>query len=397
MKLPERFSELPEYAFPRLRALLDPIPAGGEVLHMSLGEPKHPFPDFVAEVIAEHTADFGRYPPNDGTPELRGAISDWLGRRYGVSVDPETEVFPLNGTREGLFNAAIALSPEEKNGQKPLILLPNPFYQCYAVAALTAGAEPYYVSALAETGFLPDFAALPETILNRTTVVYVCSPANPQGAVAGEDYWRTLIDLAETYDFRIFADECYCEIYRDTPPTGALEVAQKMQADPERVLIFHSLSKRSNLPGLRSGFVAGGQRAIAAMTQLRNYAGAPLPLPLQRVAERLWQDEGHVAASREIYREKYRAADHILGNMKGYSPPQAGFFLWIRVSDGEAVAKQLWSDRGIRVLPGEYLARDPSDGSANPGTEYIRVALVAQPDEITRGLRDIRECLRGLN
>ena len=395
MKLPERFSELPEYAFPRLRALLDPLPAGGDVLHMSIGEPKHAFPDFVHEVIAEHTAEFGQYPPNDGTPELRAAISDWLARRYGVTVSPDTGVIALNGTREGLFNAAVALSPERKNGQKPLILLPNPFYQCYAVAALTAGAEPRYISATQETGFLPDFAALPEADLNRTSVVYVCSPANPQGAVADEDYWRKLINLAEKHDFRIFADECYCEIYRDAPPVGALEVAQKMNADPERVLVFHSLSKRSSLPGLRSGFAAGGPQAIGALKQLRNYAGAPLPLPLQRAAERLWQDEVHVRSSREEYREKFSLADHILGNMPGYSPPQAGFFLWIRVGNGEAVTKQLWSERGIRVLPGEYLARDPGDGSGNPGAEYIRVALVEKIDEITRGLHGIRECLRG--
>jgi aspartate/methionine/tyrosine aminotransferase len=395
MKLPMRFSELPEYAFPRLRALLDPIEPGGDVLHMSIGEPKHPFPFFVGETVAEHAADFGRYPPNDGTPELRAAISGWLGRRYGVSVNADNQIITLNGTREGLFNAALALSPEQKNGQKPLILMPNPFYQCYAVAALAAGAEPYYVSALAENGFLPDFAALSPEILNRTTVLYICSPANPQGAVANEFYWRTLMELAETYDFRIFADECYSEIYRDDPPVGALEVAGKMNVDPERVTVFHSLSKRSNVPGLRSGFAAGGPASIAEMKKLRNYAGAPLPLPIQRASEKLWQDEDHVTASREIYRKKYDLADHILGNMDGYSPPTAGFFLWIRVGECEAAAKRLWSERGIRVLPGGYLARDPVDGSPNPGAEYIRVALVAELDEVDRGLREIRECLRG--
>ena len=226
-------------------------------------------------------------------------------------------------------------------------------------------------------------------------MVYVCSPANPQGAVADEDYWRKLINLAEKHDFRIFADECYSEIYRDEPPTGALEVAQKMNADPERVLIFHSLSKRSSLPGLRSGFTAGGPQTIAALKQLRNYAGAPLPLPLQRAAERLWQDEAHVTSSRDEYREKFSLADHILGDMQGYSPPQAGFFLWIRVENGVAVTKQLWSEKGVRVLPGEFIARDPGDGLGNPGTQYIRIALVAEINEIGRGLRDIRESLRG--
>ena len=284
MDFPERFSNLPEYAFPRLRRLLDGVPPGGPERAMSIGEPKHPFPDWIGEIIATNLDGFGNYPPNDGTPELLAAISAWIARRYGVTV-PENRLMALNGTREGLFNTILALCPETKGGGKPVVLVPNPFYQVYAVAALTVGAEPVYVPATAQTGFLPDFASLPAEILDRTVAAFICSPSNPQGAVASRDYLSDLLDLAERHDFRIHADECYSEIYRGTPPPGILQVAADCGADPERVLAFHSLSKRSSLPGLRSGFVAAGPEAMRQIRQLRAYAGAPLPLPLQKVAE----------------------------------------------------------------------------------------------------------------
>jgi len=256
MSYPQRFSNLPAYAFPRLRALLEGLEPGGDLIKMTIGEPSHDFPAWVTDEIAAHAHLFSRYPQNEGYPELRSAITGWIDRRYGVELDPETQVMVLNGTREGLYNAAMALCPETKNGQRPVILSPNPFYQVYMVAALSVGAEPVFVPATRDTGHLPDFAGLPKEILNRTTIAYICSPANPQGATADEVYWRELITLAETYDFRIFADECYSEIYRDSAPVGALQIAAEMGADPARVVIFHSLSKRSNLAGLRSGFVA---------------------------------------------------------------------------------------------------------------------------------------------
>jgi N-succinyldiaminopimelate aminotransferase len=389
---PERFSNLPEYAFPRLRSLLDAHAPGGEVVHMTIGEPRHASPDFVPRIIAETAADFGRYPPNEGTPELRTAFTDWLGRRYGIEVDPETQVMALNGTREGLFNAAVALCPEQVRGQQPVILIPNPFYQVYAVAAATVGAEPVFVPATADTGFLPDYASLPAEILTRTAIAYICSPANPQGAVADRDYWANLIALAEKYDFRIFADECYSEIYRDGPPPGALEVASFGGADPERVVIFHSLSKRSNLPGLRSGFVASGPENMARIRQLRAYAGAPLPLPLQHASAAVWADEAHVTDSRKLYQEKYAIADAVFADYPDYHPPEAGFFLWLPVENGEAAAMKLWTETGIRVLPGAYLAREVN--GANPGDQFIRVALVATKEETQRALETMRDCLR---
>ncbi|AFO89118.1 aminotransferase class I/II-fold pyridoxal phosphate-dependent enzyme [Phaeobacter inhibens] len=391
MNFPERFSNLPPYAFPRLRALLDHHTPGGDVVHMTIGEPKHDFPAWVTDVIVENAAGFQSYPPNEGSAELRGAISDWIKRRYDVSVDPMTQVMALNGTREGLYNAAMALCPEQKNGAKPVVLIPNPFYQVYMVAAISVAAEPVFVPATANTDHLPDYAGLPPEVLNRTAVAYICSPANPQGAVASRAYWTQLIQLAEQYDFRIFADECYSEIYRDSAPVGALSVAQELGADPERVVLFNSLSKRSNLAGLRSGLIAGGPDTMKRVHQLRAYSGAPLPAPLQAAAARVWADEAHVTENRALYQKKYRIADQVFDGLDGYMAPEAGFFLWLPVEDGEAAALKLWQDTGVRVLPGAYLAQ--GDGTANPGKGYIRVALVAPAEQTEVALRTLRSCL----
>lgn len=392
MQFPERFSSLPDYAFPRLRKLLDPHHPGAEPIAMTIGEPRHPMPYFVAEVMAQNIGGFAIYPPNDGTPELLAAISGWIGRRYGVALGEE-RLMVLNGTREGLFNAAVALCPETKGGKRPVVLMPNPFYQVYAVAALAMGAEPVYVPATAATGFLPDYTALPRDVLDRTAIAYLCSPANPQGAIASRDYLATLLELAEKHDFRVFSDECYSEIWRDAPPPGGLEVAQATGANPERICVFHSLSKRSNLPGLRSGFVAGGPDSIARIRQLRAFAGAPLPLPVQRVSERAWADEAHVRANLALYQEKFRIADEVFAGVQGFQNPEGGFFLWLPVEDGEEAALKLWVQAGVRVLPGSYLSREA--GGQNPGKGYIRVALVAPKDEMQRGLIRLRDCIYG--
>ncbi|ESW61523.1 MAG: aspartate aminotransferase [Rhodobacter sp. CACIA14H1] len=392
MQFPERFQSLPDYAFPRLRKLLDSHKPGAEPIAMTIGEPRHPMPAFVAGVMAENIAGFGVYPPNDGTPELLAAISGWLARRYGVTV-AEDRLMVLNGTREGLFNAAVALCPEVKRGKRPVVLMPNPFYQVYAVAALAMGAEPVYVAATAATGFLPDYAALPADVLDRVAIAFLCSPANPQGAIASRDYLARLLRLAEKHDFPVFSDECYSEIWRDAPPPGALEVAATVGADPERVFVFHSLSKRSNLPGLRSGFVAGGAQGIARIRQLRAFAGAPLPLPVQRVSERAWSDEAHVVENLALYQEKFRIADRVFAGVQGFQTPEGGFFLWLPVEDGEEAALKLWQEAGVRVLPGAYLSREV--GGQNPGKGYIRVALVAPVEEMQRGLTKLRDCIYG--
>lgn len=391
MDFPERFSNLPPYAFPRLRALLDSHPAGGDVLHMTIGEPKHKFPAFAMDVLNANLDGFNNYPSNDGTATLLGSISGWLKRRYGVDVDPATQIMALNGTREGLFNAQIALSPERKNGKAPNVLVPNPFYQVYAVGGVAAGATPVFVPADTQNNFLPDYASLSSDVLDQTTIAFLCSPTNPQGAIASYEYWTDLIRLAEKHDFKIFADECYSEIYRDDAPVGALQVAHEIGADPERVVIFHSLSKRSNLPGLRSGFAASGPKNIAEMKRLRSYSGAPNPTALQEVAAAVWADEDHVIENRRLYREKYDAADEVFADMDRYTPPQAGFFLWLPVDDGEQAALKLWTQAGVRVLPGAYLSRDTEQG--NPGAKYIRVAMVADLEEAKRGMLTIRDSL----
>jgi N-succinyldiaminopimelate aminotransferase len=230
-------------------------------------------------------------------------------------------------------------------------------------------------------------------VLDRVALAYICSPANPQGAVASADYLADLLELAEKHDFRILADECYSEIWRNAPPPGLLQVAQAQGADPERALVFHSLSKRSNLPGLRSGFVAAGPQSMLRIRQLRAFAGAPLPLPLQRVAEACWQDETHVDASRALYQAKFADAARIFAGVQGFALPEGGFFLWLPVDDGEAAALRLWQQTGVRVLPGAYLSRDA--GGDNPGKGYIRVALVAPAEETQRGLIQLRDCLYG--
>lgn len=393
MAIPERFSNLPDYAFPRLRALLadiDPgLEAGQAPMVLTIGEPRHAMPEFVADVMASHIHLFAKYPTNEGTPDLLAAIGDWLKSRYGLDLAPE-RIMALNGTREGLFNAAMALCPEVKHGQRPAVLVPNPFYQVYAVAAAAVQADPVFVPATPETGNLPDYAALPAELLDRTAIAYLCSPANPQGAIADRAYLENLIALAERHDFLIFADECYSEIYRDAPPPGALAVATEMGL-ADRVVMFNSLSKRSNLPGLRSGFAAGSAANIAQMRRLRSYAGAPLSLPAQAVSAAAWRDETHVVASRALYRQKYDIADRVLGNIPGYRPIAGGFFLWLPVEDGELAARRLWAEAGIQVLPGAYLSREV-DGE-NPGRGFIRVALVADAAQTEAALMRLRAVL----
>jgi N-succinyldiaminopimelate aminotransferase len=384
--MPTRFDALPTATWPRLRALLDGHAPGGDLINMTIGEPKHPFPGWVGPTLIEAIAEFNSYPDNNGTPELRKSIGGFLNRRYGVNMDIDSQLMVLNGTREGLFNAVVALCQTDSN-----ILIPNPFYQVYTVAAMAIGAQPVYLPASMKSGFLPDLDALTSAELNKTSAFFLCSPSNPQGAVASVDYWMRLIALAEIYDFKIFADECYSEIYRRSPPPGALEVAVQMGADPERVVAFHSLSKRSNLPGLRSGFVASGAKNIARIKQLRAYAGSPVAGPIQHVSAQVWADEDHVVANRQLYCGKFEAADHIFAEIQSYNSPEAGFFLWLPVEDDEVAALKLWTETGVRVLPGSYLGQVANE--QNPGSGYVRVALVAPKEEMQRGLTIMRDCL----
>ncbi len=316
----------------RLTDLIAGIAPHEPMINLSVGEPQHPIPPFVGPVLAEHLNDFGRYPPNKGIEPFRQAVAQWLGRRYALPrpVDPESEVLVLNGTREGLFLAAIAaqrwVSP--RAGQ-PAMLIPNPFYAAYAAGALAANCEPVYLPATRESGFLPDLDALDEALLKRTVAFYLASPSNPQGAVADRAYLDKLTALARRYGFLIFADECYCEIYSEHAPPGMLEAAAP---DFENVIVFHSLSKRSNLPGLRVGFVAGDKNFLAAFLELRNVAAPQVPVPAQHVAVAAYNDESHVEENRRLYNAKFDLADQIIGNRYGYERPAGGFFLWLDVS-----------------------------------------------------------------
>ena len=391
MDFPERFENLPLYAFSRLRSLLDGVEPGGPKISMTIGEPKHSFPEWVTDVIVKNAEGFNDYPANEGIPELKKAIADWIYRRYSVTLNSQNNILALNGTREGLYNSLIALCPEKKNNSRPVVLIPNPFYQVYMASSLTVNAEPYFVEAAAQNNHFPDFAAVPKNILQRTAGVYICSPSNPQGAVATIEYWIELFKLADEYDFIIFADECYSEIYRHQPPPGALQALNQSTADPDRLVVFHSLSKRSNLPGLRSGFLATGTENLKRLSQLKSYGGAPLPKPLQYAAAAVWSDEEHVEENRKLYAEKYKLADDILSGLEGYTSPEAGFFLWIKVQDGEKTTLDLWRQTGISVLPGAYLAQEKN--GKNPGQDFIRVALVAEQKLTGEALTKLRSFL----
>jgi aspartate/methionine/tyrosine aminotransferase len=375
--------------FVRLRELLADVEPGKPAISLAVGEPQHAVPLFVAPVIAAHIAEFGRYPMNKGLDAFGEAVAVWLGRRYDLPrpVDAATEVLVLNGTREGLFLAALAAKnyvPKTSvtmRAGRPAVLVPNPFYAAYSAGAIAADCEPVYLPATVGSGFLPDLDALGDALLARTVAFYLASPSNPQGAVADRAYLDKLTALARKFGFLILADECYCEIYSDRAPPGMLEAAG---ADFQNVVVFHSLSKRSNLPGLRIGFAAGDRKFLASFLELRNVAAPQVPTPMQHVAIAAYSDEQHVEENRRLYREKFDLADQIIGDRYGYRRPAGGFFLWLDVAaqgGSEQATQLLWREAGVRVVPGRYLAREQADGS-NPGANYIRVAMV-QNKEIT--------------
>jgi N-succinyldiaminopimelate aminotransferase len=381
-------ADLGRSPFVRLRELIGDARPGMPAISMAVGEPQHGVPSFVAPVLAAHIDEFGRYPMNKGLDELCEAAAGWLGRRFSLprALDPATEVLILNGSREGLFLAAIAAA-RFVGGRRgaPAMLIPNPFYAAYAAGAAAAGCEPVYLPATAETGFLPDLDALSEDLLARTVAFFIASPANPQGAVADHAYFTRMVGLARRFGFLVFSDECYSEIYTGRAPAGALEAAGP---DFANVVEFQSLSKRSNLPGLRIGFVAGDQKFLSRFLELRNVAAPQVPVPAQRVAIAAYGDEKHVAENRRLYAQKFDLADQIIASRYGYRRPRGGFFLWLDVATSggdEAVALRLWREAGLRVVPGRYLAREQADGT-NPGRGYIRVAMVADRDTTAEAL-----------
>ena len=369
-------SDLQAYPFERLNALLAdlvPNPQQDRVA-LSIGEPKHAAPDFVVRALADAAnvrTSLATYPPTRGSPEVRTAIAAWIERRFGAALDPETQVLPVNGTREALFSFGQVVLSGKPGGR---VLMPNPFYQIYEGAALLRGARPYYVPATE----VPDFDAVPAAVWPEVELVYLCNPGNPSGAVIGEDALVGLIERAHEYDFVIAADECYSEIYRDEarPPVGLLQAAANAGLGDARCVAFNSLSKRSNLPGLRSGFAAGDAELIGRYFDYRTYHGCAMPALVAEASALAWSDEAHVAANRAVYREKFDAVQPVLAAALDVAMPPAAFYLWPRTPvDGERFAAALYEQEHIVVLPGAYLGRE-QDG-VNPGADRVRIALVA--------------------
>jgi aspartate/methionine/tyrosine aminotransferase len=370
--------------FVRLTELLAGSAPGRTPINLSIGEPQHPVPGFVAAALVSDIASLGRYPAGKGTDGFRAAAAAWLTRRYDLPrpVDPASELLVLCGTREGLFLGAIAAKRHVgPRPGKPAILVPNPFYAAYPAGGTAADCDVVYMPAVQRHGFLPDLDALDDALLARTVAFYIASPVNPQGAVADLAYLSRLLALARRHGFLVFADECYSEIYTRHAPPGILQAAGR---DFSNAVVFQSLSKRSNLPGLRVGFAAGDAAFLQKFLDLRNVAAPQVPVPAQIVAAAAYADEAHVEENRRLYARKFDLADQIVGDRYGYVRPAGGFYLWLDVAalgGSEAVTLALWREAGVRVLPGRYIARDQADGS-NPGADYIRIAMV-QDEETT--------------
>jgi N-succinyldiaminopimelate aminotransferase len=391
-------THLHPYPFEKLTQLKQHCQPPGQLQHiaLSIGEPRHPAPHFVVENLIAHTHLLSNYPLTKGTPALREAISAWLNRRFKLTpeINPETQVLPVNGTREALF--AIAQCVIDRQQSNPLILMPNPFYQIYEGAALLAGATPRYMNCVESNGFLPDIDRISDQQWRDCQLLYICSPGNPTGAVMSESYLQRLIGLAQRHDFIIASDECYSEIYadEDNPPPGLLGAAAAMGlSDYRNCLAFHSLSKRSNLPGLRSGFVAGDAEIMKKFMLYRTYHGCAMPPATQSASTAAWQDEQHVIDNRDQYREKFEAVCSILSATLRPVLPDAGFYLWAKTPINDLdFARQLYQQQNITVLPGQFLSR-PID-QFNPGEHYIRMALVAPLDECREAAHRMNEFLK---
>jgi N-succinyldiaminopimelate aminotransferase len=390
---------LQTYPFQKLNSLLagvSPDPRR-KLIPLYIGEPKHPTPEFIKRALVESLDGLAAYPLTIGTPELRAAIAGWMKRRYHLdAVDPETEVLPVTGSREALF--AIAQAVVDASRPDPVVVCPNPFYQIYEGAALLAGASARYLNSLPSNRYAFDYDQIPDAVWRRTQLIYVCSPGNPTGYVMPLADWKRLFELSDRYGIVIASDECYSEIYFDEgkAPLGALDAARQLgRKGNERLVMFSSLSKRSNVPGMRSGFVAGDPAILKKYLLYRTYQGCAMSLPIQHASVVAWNDEEHVVENRRLYREKFAAALDILRPAMEVEMPDAAFYLWLKtpISDTE-FARRLYQDQAVSVLPGSYLARD-SDG-VNPGTNRVRIALVSSTGECVESARRIRAFVESL-
>lgn len=396
------------YPFAKMATLLQDSVAASDyqTIKLGIGEPKHEPPAFVLKVLADNLNKVQNYPSTNGLLELRQAIAQWLTNRFKLSqIDTDSQIIPVMGTREALFSfvqAAIDLSKAQEDAGKPLVVMPNPFYQIYEGATLLAGAEPYFVACEADNDFKGDYRSVPSEVWERTQLVFVCSPNNPTGAVFSEADWQALIELSDQYDFIIASDECYSELYFDTPPVGLLEVCARLgRHDYKNCVVFHSLSKRSNLPGLRSGFVAGDANLLKPYLQYRTYQGCALPIHHQLASIAAWQDEAHVETNRQLYAQKFDLWMSELGELLKLSKPDAGFYFWVQVPeqfkdeqgepDDEAFVKALFEKVNINALAGRYLSREVN--GTNPGKGFVRLALVASVEESREAITRIKTLL----
>lgn len=392
-------SQLHAYPFEKLAKLKAGVTPAKNKAHiaLSIGEPKHATPQVIQQALLDNIDGLGKYPTTKGIPELRKSISEWIAQRFQANTNSETEVLPVNGTREALFAFAQCVLDSSKQGA--LVLMPNPFYQIYEGAAFLAGAQPHYLNTLEDNNYLPDFDSVSEETWQKCQLIYICSPGNPTGAVINQKTHEKLIKLAIQYDFIIASDECYSEIYSDeaNPPQGLLQSASAMgQSDFKNCIIFHSLSKRSNAPGLRSGFVAGDADIIAKFFQYRTYHGCAMPVPTQYASIAGWQDEKHVQENRDFYREKFAAVTAILSEVCAVNQPPASFYLWLKTEiDETEFAQKLFAQENVTVLPGSYLSREV--GGINPGKNHVRMALVASTEECIEAAERIKNFINNLH
>jgi len=391
-----RLELLAAYPFERLARLKAGISPPGNLPHiaMSIGEPKHAPPTFVVEALRQSLGKLDSYPATIGLPETRAACAGWLGRRFGTRVNPDTMVLPVTGTREALFSFVQAVV-SASGAVKPVVAMPNPFYQIYEGAALLAGAEPVFINTTEANRFQPDLDAVPADVWHRCQVLFLCSPGNPTGAVLSLDYLKAALELADRYDFVIASDECYAELYRDeaAPPPSLLQAALATGRESfQRCVTFHSLSKRSSVPGLRSGFVAGDPAIIKPYLLYRTYHGCAMPVPAQMASIAAWNDDAHATANRALYREKFARVLPILAPVLDVFEPDGAFYLWPDVQrDDETFTRELFARQNLTILPGSYLARDTRAG--NPGRNHVRISLVASVDECVNAAQRIRTFL----
>ncbi|MCH2015616.1 succinyldiaminopimelate transaminase [Acinetobacter ursingii] len=383
-------SLLHPYPFEKLNALFkDVTPADLPLIPLSIGEPKHPAPEFVKQAIIDNFQHLSTYPNSKGLPELRQSIANWLTQRFKLnSISVEDHILPVTGTREGIFSFVQALINREDT---PYVVMPNPFYQIYEGAALLAGAKPYFINCTPENDYLGDFDAVPAEVWKKTALLFVCTPGNPTGAVLSKEQFKKLIQLSDQYNFVIASDECYSELWFDQAPVGLLEVCAEMGRDDyKNCIVFHSLSKRSNLPGMRCGFVAGDAELLKPYLKFRTYHGAAMPVQHQLASIAAWNDEAHVEENRQQYRAKFDLFQSELGSLLPLKKPDAGFYYWLQVDHDEAFAKMLMEKAHIKVLPGRYLSRETDQG--NPGENHVRMALVAdlaQCEQVVQRLKKI--------